>query len=166
MSAAEIESAAIGVDVVEADAVEIAVEHRRLHAAMAVASALRAAEIESAAVGVDVGHADAIEIAVEDRRLHARDAVAEMTRESLRAAEIEGAAIRVDAVEVDVVEVAGFDAGLHEAVAFAADARNARSDFAAEPCAPPKLNPPPLVLTPSKLMLLKLLVSMPDCTSP
>ena len=79
LGAAEIEPAAVGVDVGEVDVVEVAGFDARLHGAVTVAvtaDALRAAEIESAAIGVDVGEADAVEVAVEDRRLHAAMAVA------------------------------------------------------------------------------------------
>ena len=72
-----IESAAIGVDVGEADASK-SLSSAELHAAMACCCSARA-ELKLL-IGVDAGHADAVEAAVEDRRSACRDAVAEMTR--------------------------------------------------------------------------------------
>ena len=65
LRAAEVEPAAIGVDAVEADVVEVAGFDARLHVAV-TAEALGAAEIEAAAVGVDAVEADAVEIAAAD----------------------------------------------------------------------------------------------------
>jgi hypothetical protein len=67
LRAAEIEPAAVRVDVVQADAVEVAGFDARLHAAV-TAEALGAAEIESAAIRVDVGEADVVEVTGFDAR--------------------------------------------------------------------------------------------------
>jgi hypothetical protein len=65
LSASEIEKAAVRVDVVEADVLEVAVFDGRLHVAVTT-DVLSASEIERAAVRVDVLEADAFEVAVFD----------------------------------------------------------------------------------------------------